>query len=227
MTGTPLTPPARPLILCVEDEDQLRRDIADELAEAGYGVIEAASGAEAIERLGQARPDLVLCDISMPGLSGHDVLAALHDKGPAHADIPFVFLSALADPRQVADGKRRGADDYLVKPIDYDLLLATIAARLRQIDRIRAGRAGGALVPPLPDPGADFGLTRAELQVAALLAQGKTLLQIAADLGISRATVAFHLRHIFQKTDTNRQAELVAMLLRGNYAVGMSQSRVT
>lgn len=227
MTGTPLTPPARPLILCVEDEDQLRRDIADELAEAGYGVIEAASGAEAIERLGQARPDLVLCDISMPGLSGHDVLAALHDKGPAHADIPFVFLSALADPRQVADGKRRGADDYLVKPIDYDLLLATIAARLRQIDRIRAGRAGGALVPPLPDPGAGFGLTRAELQVAALLAQGKTLLQIAADLGISRATVAFHLRHIFQKTDTNRQAELVAMLLRGNYAVGMSQSRVT
>ncbi|HHW35202.1 MAG TPA: response regulator transcription factor [Paracoccus solventivorans] len=227
MTGTPLTPPARPLILCVEDEDQLRRDIADELAEAGYGVIEAASGAEAIERLGQARPDLVLCDISMPGLSGHDVLAALHDKGPAHADIPFVFLSALADPRQVADGKRRGADDYLVKPIDYDLLLATIAARLRQIDRIRAGRAGGALVPPPPDPGADFGLTRAELQVAALLAQGKTLLQIAADLGISRATVAFHLRHIFQKTDTNRQAELVAMLLRGNYAVGTSQSRVT
>lgn len=227
MTGTPLTPPARPLILCVEDEDQLRRDIADELAEAGYGVIEAASGAEAIERLGQARPDLVLCDISMPGLSGHDVLAALHDKGPAHAEIPFVFLSALADPRQVADGKRRGADDYLVKPIDYDLLLATIAARLRQIDRIRAGRAGGALVPPLPDPGAGFGLTRAELQVAALLAQGKTLLQIAADLGISRATVAFHLRHIFQKTDTNRQAELVAMLLRGNYAVGMSQSRVT
>ena len=227
MTGTPLTPPARPLILCVEDEDQLRRDIADELAEAGYGVKEAASGAEAIERLGQARPDLVLCDISMPGLSGHDVLAALHDKGPAHADIPFVFLSALADPRQVADGKRRGADDYLVKPIDYDLLLATIAARLRQIDRIRAGRAGGALVPPPPDPGADFGLTRAELQVAALLAQGKTLLQIAADLGISRATVAFHLRHIFQKTDTNRQAELVAMLLRRNYAVGTSQSRGT
>ena len=63
--------------------------------------------------------------------------------------------------------------------------------------------------------------------MAALLAQGKTLLQIAADLGISRATVAFHLRHIFQKTDTNRQAELVAMLLRGNYAVGTSQSRVT
>lgn len=228
MTGTPLTPPARPLILCVEDEDQLRRDIADELAEAGYGVIEAASGAEAIERLGQARPDLVLCDISMPGLSGHDVLAALHDKGPAHAEIPFVFLSALADPRQVADGKRRGADDYLVKPIDYDLLLATIAARLRQIDRIRAGRAGGdAPPPPPPDPAADFGLTPAELQVAALLAQGKTLLQIAADLGISRATVAFHLRHIFQKTDTNRQAELVARLLRGNYAVGTSQSRVT
>lgn len=227
MTKSPPRQEARPIILCVEDEEALRRDIADELSEAGYAVLEARDGAEALKLLDMSRPDLILCDISMPGLNGYDVLKAVQKMAPAHAGIPFVFLSALGDPREIVEGKRLGADDYLVKPIDYDLLLATIAARLRQIDRIRAGRAGGALVPPPPDPGADFGLTRAELQVAALLAQGKTLLQIAADLGISRATVAFHLRHIFQKTDTNRQAELVAMLLRGNYAVGTSQSRVT
>lgn len=204
----------RPVILCVEDERQLRCDIADELAEAGYAVIEADSGTKAIRILTETRPDLVLCDISMPGLSGYDVLDALREKGSDHAEIPFVFLSALADPRQVADGKRRGADDYLVKPIDYDLLLATVDARLRQIERIRSGRPENPALP-LGNFAISFGMTRSEHQVASLLIQGKTLAQIAHELEISRTTVAFHLRHIFQKTRTNRQAELVALLLQG------------
>ena len=204
-------------ILCIEDEAQLRRDIVDELAEAGYAVIEADCGARAIAILAEARPDLVLCDISMPGLSGYDVLDALKEKGSDHAEIPFVFLSALADPRQVIDGKRRGADDYLVKPIDYDLLLATVDARLRQIERIRSGRSGG-YGARTSDVAASFGLTPTELNVTALLVQGKALKQIAHELHVSRTTVAFHLRNIFQKTRTNRQAELVALLLQGRPA---------
>ncbi|HTM79197.1 MAG TPA: response regulator, partial [Devosia sp.] len=136
----PNQPDQRAIILCVEDEVDLRRDIADELGEAGYVVIEASNGAEALQLLEAVRPDLILCDISMPGLNGYDVLRAAHAKGPDHAGIPFVFLSALADPREVVAGKRLGADDYLVKPIDYDLLLATVEARLRQIARIQSSR---------------------------------------------------------------------------------------
>lgn len=124
---------ARSLILCVEDEPDLRRDIADELSEAGYAVIEACDGWEALDLLDASRPDLILCDISMPGLSGYDVLRSVRAKGPDYAETPFVFLSALSDPREIVEGKRLGADDYLVKPIDYDLLLATVDARLRQI----------------------------------------------------------------------------------------------
>lgn len=203
----------RPVILCVEDEDELRRDIADELAEAGYDVVEARNGQEALDALGQARPDLILCDISMPGLDGYGVLEAVQAEGPDHGDIPFVFLSALGDSREVVAGKRLGADDYLVKPIDYDLLLATVDARLRQIDRIREARADDVsldasnLMPSL-------GLTPTETRVASRLAQGKTLAEIASIFDISRTTVAFHMRNIFQKTGTNRQAELVALLLR-------------
>src|SRR5690606_26672773 len=92
------------------------------------------------ERLNAIRPDLILCDISMPGLDGFDVLRGAQAKGADYAAIPFVFLSALADPREVVAGKRLGADDYLVKPIDYDLLLATIEARLRQVTRIKSSR---------------------------------------------------------------------------------------
>lgn len=208
MTGMP----DRSRILCVEDEEDLRRDIADELAEAGYAVIEACNGEEALDLLRTIRPDLILCDISMPGLNGYDMLNAVQAKGSAHASIPFVFLSALGDPREIVEGKRLGADDYLVKPIDYDLLLATVHARLRQIDRLRSSSSVSGI-----DDGAfpsGFALTEAEMRVARALTEGRSLRLIAADFGISRTTVAFHLRNIFQKTGTARQAELVALLLR-------------
>lgn len=208
MTGIP----DRSSILCVEDEEDLRRDIADELAEAGYAVIEARNGEEALDLLRTIRPDLILCDISMPGLNGYDMLNAVQAKGSAHASIPFVFLSALGDPREIVEGKRLGADDYLVKPIDYDLLLATVHARLRQIDRLRSSSSVSGI-----DDGAfpsGFALTEAEMRVARALTEGRSLRLIAADFGISRTTVAFHLRNIFQKTGTARQAELVALLLR-------------
>jgi DNA-binding NarL/FixJ family response regulator len=204
----------RPVILCVEDEDELRRDIADELTEASYDVIEARNGHEALGALAETRPDLILCDISMPGLDGYGVLKAMQAERPDHADIPLVFLSALGDPREVVAGKRLGADDYLVKPIDYDLLLATIDARLRQIERIRSTQEVRTAADVAAWPSA-FGLTPAEKRVAHALTEGTTLTQIADGLGVSRTTIAFHLRNIFQKTGTGRQAELVALLLKG------------
>lgn len=118
------------LILCAEDQDSLRTDICDELREAGYGVLEATDGDETLRQIQAAVPDLILCDINMPGRNGYEVLAEIRRLRPDLADTPFVFLSALSDPGEVVEGKRLGADDYLVKPIDFDLLLATIEARL-------------------------------------------------------------------------------------------------
>lgn len=206
---------ARPIILCVEDEEALRRDIADELSEAGYAVLEARDGTEALKLLDMSRPDLILCDISMPGLNGYDVLKTVQKMAPAHAGIPFVFLSALGDSREIVEGKRLGADDYLVKPIDYDLLLATLHARLRQIMRIRAALPTDGAGAAAETVSAAFGLTPAETRIALALTQGRPPAQIATDFGISRTTVAFHMRNIFHKTATSRQAELVAVLLTG------------
>jgi CheY-like chemotaxis protein len=123
-------------ILCVEDEDDLRGDIAEELEAANYRVLQAANGSEALSLLERQRPDLVLCDITMPGLGGYDVLKALREQGTM-ADVPFIFLTALAERNDVLSGKQAGADDYLVKPIDYEILLATIAARLDQVARVQ------------------------------------------------------------------------------------------
>ncbi|MCC5971284.1 MAG: response regulator [Pararhodobacter sp.] len=121
-----------PLILCCEDEPQLLRDISDELLEAGYRVVSAATGAEMLALLRTCTPDLLLCDIMMPGVDGYGVLAGLRRDHPHLGHVPLVFLSALSLPEAVVRGKRAGADDYLTKPIDYELLLSTVEARLRQ-----------------------------------------------------------------------------------------------
>lgn len=128
-------------ILCVEDEADLRADICEELAGAGYEVDEAGNGQEALDILREKRYDLVLCDITMPRMSGLDLLRKVRQE-PKLSDLPFVFLTALAGRRDIIAGKQAGVDDYLTKPIDFDLMLITIAARLEQVQRIK-----GALAP--------------------------------------------------------------------------------
>src|SRR5690554_6587642 len=108
-----------PIILCVEDEQALCRDIADELREAGYQAIEAASVKQAWQILQDTLPDLILCDISMPFESGYVLLEKVQQAGTTFAHTPFVFLTALSDPIEVVKGKRLGADDYLIRSEEH------------------------------------------------------------------------------------------------------------
>ena len=137
-------------ILWVEDEQDLREILAEELADAGYIVVQAVNGRDALRCLRDCRPDLILCDIAMPVMDGYELLRHIRETRADLADIPFVFLSAQDGSGQITHGKYAGADDYLVKPVNFDLMLATIAARLRQVQRVRdklaaeGGQAGGA-----------------------------------------------------------------------------------
>ena len=343
----------RPLVLCVEDEPLLLRDMCEELEEAGYQTIGVPDVAEAHVVLAKLTPALILCDINLPGQSGLDLLAELRET-EAIPDVPFLLLTAQTDRAHMLKGKWAGADDYLTKPVDYDMLLATLSARLAQVDRMarthqsqlqrqavdlrehwygvldslsqcavvcnsdwsvrfanraaqqlgeatpqdapvvsnRAGdlslhpaltqhsdvqnygrgqaesakidwspRAGGhaqwritiqtlheRTPPMLTRPAHDdgfvvfltdlgvptahsgqamaqrFSLTPAESQVANLLIDGMTKQQMCTHLQVSGNTIAFHLRNMFGKTQTNRQAELVAVLLSS--AKGAAPQRV-
>jgi signal transduction histidine kinase len=124
-------------ILCIEDEPDIRESICEELVDAGFKVIEAANGQEGLEAIQKHKLDLVLCDINMPVMDGSALLECLRENFPELAEVPFVFLSANADRNFVIAGKELGADDYLTKPIDFDLLIATINARLGQVSRIQ------------------------------------------------------------------------------------------
>ena len=130
-------PPRARTVLCIEDEIDLRTDIAEELSAAGYNVVQASNGREALDKLDEARPDLILCDITMPELNGYEFMARLRRDREDLAEVPIIFLTALADRTEMLNGKNSGADDYLVKPVDYDDLLATIRSRLRLVARVR------------------------------------------------------------------------------------------
>ncbi|MFN3076835.1 MAG: putative bifunctional diguanylate cyclase/phosphodiesterase [Alphaproteobacteria bacterium] len=123
-------------ILCIEDEAPLRRVIAAELRDAGYETLEASNGREGLDVIREHRPDLVLCDISMPIMNGYEALTELRDLDTDYADVPVIFLSALTDRRDFIMGRQLGVDDYLTKPVDMDLLLATVASRLQRVRKM-------------------------------------------------------------------------------------------
>ena len=121
---------ARKKILCIEDNREAAALIVEELADQGFEPIAAHDGQEGLDAILRHMPDLVLCDINMPVMSGFEVLERLNDFAPRFGHIPFVFLTAMADRENESRGRRLGADDYVVKPIDFELLHAIINDRL-------------------------------------------------------------------------------------------------
>ncbi len=132
-----LLPPVAAIILCIEDEVDLREVLVEEMRDAGYYVIEATDGVEALVVLKHTQPDLILCDIAMPRMDGYQLLQHIRENHTELAGVPFIFLTAQDRIEQIVSGKHAGADDYLVKPVNFDLMLATIDAHLRQVQRLR------------------------------------------------------------------------------------------
>jgi DNA-binding response OmpR family regulator len=124
-------------LLCIEDDAELLEIITEELSDAGHTVLQATDGCAGLEMILKHNPDLVISDISMPGMNGYVLLKTLRNNHPDFAEMPFIFLSALADRDHVIDGLDLGADDYLTKPIDYEMLAVRVDSRLRQSDRMR------------------------------------------------------------------------------------------
>lgn len=113
-------------IVVVEDEELLRDDLVEELADAGHDVEQGRNGQEGLRAIIEHQPDVIICDCLMPEMSGLEMLAALRADHPVFDAVPFVFLSAHASSAHVQEGLDRGATTYLTKPVDYDELHATL-----------------------------------------------------------------------------------------------------
>jgi DNA-binding response OmpR family regulator len=142
-------------ILIIEDQREMRENLATILEMEHYTVLRAANGREGLDLARAEPPDVILCDVMMPELDGHAVLRALRGD-PATADIPFIFLTAKGDKRDQRTGMNLGADDYLSKPVTVSDLLNAVAARMarasqRATEPTVAPSAAGRAAPIEPD----------------------------------------------------------------------------
>jgi two-component system sensor kinase len=118
-------------ILVIEDQSEVRQNLEDILSLENYDVVTASDGEQGLDLAKQILPNLILCDVMMPKLSGFEVLRSLR-QDPQLATIPFILLTAKADHAAIRQGMTLGADDYLTKPFSLDDLLQAVNTRLTQ-----------------------------------------------------------------------------------------------
>ena len=192
----------RKKVLCIEDDRETAALIAEELVERGFEVSVAHDGRAGFAAILKNMPDLVLSDISMPVMSGFEVLERLTALEPRFAKMPFVFLTALTVRENELKGRQLGADDYVTKPIDFDVLTTIINARL-------AGVARWELWPKLVQ------LNDREVETLTWVARGKTSAEIAQILGLTKRTVDFHIDNARTKLGAATRTQAVIKAATG------------
>jgi DNA-binding NarL/FixJ family response regulator len=201
-------------ILLIEDHAEMRRNIATILEMENYTVIAAADGRAGVELARARKPDLILCDVMMPEMDGYAVIAALRGDATT-AGIPFIYLTAKGEKRDVRSGMNLGADDYLTKPVTATDLLAAIEARMMRArtNAAREFKPDYSSAVPLET----LGLTRREAEVLLWVAQGKANADIATILDTTIHTVKKHLQNIFEKlgVETRNGATIRALEVLG------------
>jgi DNA-binding NarL/FixJ family response regulator len=198
-------------IMVVDDHPFLREGIAAAVnGQLDMMLVgEAATGEEAIERYGQLRPDVVLMDLNLPGMSGTDAMQAILKQFPAAR---IVVLTAYRGDVQALKAFRAGAVGYLLKNMLRKELLDTIrvvsSGRKRIPDEIAAELGRHSL---------DDELTERELEVLRKVAKGTPNKLIAAELELAEPTVKSHLKNIFQKLGANDRTHAVTIAISRGY----------
>lgn len=202
-------------ILVIEDEPEMRRNLATVLRLEQFQPFAAENGRVGVEVARREKPDLILCDVMMPGLDGYGVLQALRGCADTAA-IPFIFLTAKGEKEDLRSGMNLGADDYLTKPVPKAELLKAIAARLRRSEE----QIQRNFKPDFSshEPLVKLGLTPRAAETLLWAAQGKTNAEIATILGISESTVKKHMLEVFEKlgVETRGAATLRALEVLGS-----------
>jgi DNA-binding NarL/FixJ family response regulator len=196
-------------ILIIEDEPAMRANLEDILELEGFAPLLAPNGREGMRLARQEQPDLILCDVLMPDMDGHEVLEALREDDTTMR-IPFVFLTAKGERGDVRQGMELGADDYLIKPVRVDELLRAINSRL---ERRRQQKEEFKAEFKSPQPLETLGLSAREAEILFWVAQGKSNPEIGTILQISPATAKKHLENIFNKLGTENRASATLLAL--------------
>jgi FixJ family two-component response regulator len=191
----------RPVVFVVDDDLAMREALQDLLASVGMDVRVFASTQEFMQAQRPDAPGCLVLDVRLPGASG---LSFQEELPRAGVDLPVIFITGHGDIPMTVRAMKAGAVEFLSKPFrDQELLDAIDAA----IERHRTQRRERALVAALRQRYA--ALTQREREVMALVSAGRVNKQIAAELGISEATVKVHRGQIMRKMQTTSLAQLV------------------
>ncbi|HEY6093981.1 MAG TPA: response regulator transcription factor [Gallionellaceae bacterium] len=202
-------------ILLADDHAIVRNGLKQIIAGASdlQVIGEAASGAEVLELARRTPPDLLLLDMTMPGISGAELIRRLRAD---HPNIPVLVLSMHNEAQVVSRALKAGASGYVTKDSDQEILLAGIrkvAAGNRYIDPALVDAMvfdGNAAADAAPHAA----LTERELQVLEMLASGQSLTAIAESLHLSAKTISAHKAHLMQKLGIDNNADLMRYAIR-------------
>jgi DNA-binding NarL/FixJ family response regulator len=190
-------------ILIIDDDPSYRNMMETILLMEGFDVRAASNGQSALTMLREKRPNLILCDIMMPEMDGYGVLDILNGEN-TRSDIPFVFVTALGQRREIRRGMSAGADDYLPKPFSADELLAAVTGRIRRHEVITLHH--GKSVFHMEQTILRTKITMREQEVLLMVGQGATSRGIAERLGIALKTVEVHRANLMKKLDAANAA---------------------
>lgn len=200
--------PADVRVLVVDDHRVLRESLSHSLSALGIAVVAtAATGHEALELAAQSSPQAVLLDVSLPDLDGVAVLRRLRAEYPATA---VVMLSMYADAATRRDALSAGAAAYLTK----DTSTADIADTVRLVASSDAIHGSERAAPASRPDDDQYSLSRREVEVLQLIAEGKSTQTVARELFISVKTVKNHLANIYAKLDVGDRTQAVVQGLR-------------
>ena len=172
----------------------------------------ASDGLEAVDAVGELRPDVVLMDLSMPNMDGIEATAAVKQQYP---DTHVVVLTTFQEPRQVSAALGAGASGYLVKDVEPEVLVAGIRAAVQGgaplSPSVAAGLLRGSSTMSMVSPSS---LTPRELEILQLIVDGHTNQQIARALGISEKTVKTHCSRLFQRLGVTDRTQAAVWAMR-------------
>jgi DNA-binding NarL/FixJ family response regulator len=210
-------------ILVVDDEPAILDSLADILQLEGFNVLKASSGLQALDILREQIPDLIIADVMMPDMNGYHLYQRVRQT-PKYLQIPFIFLTAKGEAEDIRFGKELGADDYLLKPIHAEDLMAAILGKLKRYDQLKEQGSGptNPNVATRPHSKAVSGLptdlSSRELDVLRLMVQGLSNNEIAEALFIEQSTVKTHVSNILSKLGVRNRVEAVTFALQSGFA---------
>ena len=195
-------------LLVVDDDPGLLLAVSETLRAEGYEVQTARRGSEAMIRVAESLPDLIISDIRMPGMDGHALVRNLR-ASPRTRLVPIIFLTAKDETADRIAGFRTGVDAYVTKPFESEELLAIVKNILERVHRTHSdlARMFGDQDDTI-DLVRDEELTEAEWRVAEAVARGLSNKEIAAELKLSLRTIEGHISRILDKKNLSNRVEL-------------------